>query len=187
MTALVVLTMIPAVFLTVKIVHQSVLDNNVNRFIKAELQQRGTQIISNIIDKDSLRLRVVAVGKEISEAHQQKAKDRMEFYGLKGYQLRVIQGMHSDSLMMLNNELTDIPAAAYYVSQTMEELDQVKGQAYVTSAITLGGVFSNLISGVILDHLGIKFMLVTGTTVCAVGVVIAYIAMNKLPHHTTGN
>ena len=80
-----------------------------------------------------------------------------------------------------------IPAAAYYVSQTMEELDQVKGQAYVTSAITLGGVFSNLISGVILDHLGIKLMLVTGTTVCAVGVVIAYIAMNKLPHHTTGN
>ena len=41
-----------------------------------------------------------------------------------------------------------IPAAAYYVSQNMEELDQVKGQAYITSAITIGGVFSNLISGV---------------------------------------
>lgn len=106
MTVLVVLTMIPAIFLTVKIVHQSVLDNNVNRFIKAELQQRGTQIISNSIDKDSLRLRVVAVGKEISEAHQQKAKDRMEFYGLQGYQLRVIQGMQSDSLMQLNSELS---------------------------------------------------------------------------------
>jgi hypothetical protein len=30
----------------------------------------------------------------------------MEFYGLKGYQLRVIQGVHSDSLMLLNSELT---------------------------------------------------------------------------------
>ena len=78
-----------------------------------------------------------------------------------------------------------IPAAAYYVSNTMEELDQVKGQAYVTSAITLGGVFSNLLSGVILDHLGISVMLITGTAVCAVGVIIAYIAMNKLPHHVT--
>ena len=106
MTALVVLTMIPAVFLTVKIVNQSVLDNNVNRFIKAELQQRGTHIISNSIDQDSLRLRVVAVGKEITEAHQQKAKGRMEFYGLKGYQLRVIQGAHSDSLMQLHSKLT---------------------------------------------------------------------------------
>ena len=105
-TALVVLTMIPAVFLTVKIVQQSVLDNNVNRFIKAELQQRGTQIISNNVDKDSLRLRVVAVGKEITDAHQLKAKNRMEFYGLKGYQLRVIQGSYSDSLMSLNSELT---------------------------------------------------------------------------------
>ena len=58
-----------------------------------------------------------------------------------------------------------IPAAAYYVSETMDELDQVKGQAYVTSAITIGGVFSNLISGVILDHFGIRPMLLTGTVV----------------------
>lgn len=77
-----------------------------------------------------------------------------------------------------------VPAAAYYVSETMEELDQVKGQAYITSAITIGGVFSNLISGVILDNLGINPMLLTGTTVCGLGVVIAFIAMKKLPHNT---
>ena len=76
-----------------------------------------------------------------------------------------------------------IPAAAYYVSNTMDELDQVKGQAYVTSAITVGGVFSNLISGVILDNLGIKAMLGTGCVVCAVGVIIGFTAMNRLPHH----
>ena len=72
-----------------------------------------------------------------------------------------------------------IPAAAYYVSENMSELDQVKGQAYVTSAITLGGVFSNLISGVILDNLGIKIMLLTGTIVCFVGVIIGYRAMRE--------
>ncbi|MBR6295066.1 MAG: MFS transporter [Treponema sp.] len=72
-----------------------------------------------------------------------------------------------------------IPAAAYYVSQNMEELDQVKGQAYITSAITLGGVFSNLISGVILDHFGIMPMLLTGTVVCGVGVLIAFFAMRN--------
>lgn len=77
-----------------------------------------------------------------------------------------------------------VPAAAYYVSETMEELDQVKGQAYITSAITIGGVFSNLISGVILDNLGINPMLLTGTTVCGLGVVIAFIAMKKLSHNT---
>ncbi len=76
-----------------------------------------------------------------------------------------------------------IPAAAYYVSQTMDELDQVKGQAYVTSMITVGGVFSNLVSGVILDHYGIRPMLITGTAVCALGVLIAFLAMLRLPHY----
>ena len=78
-----------------------------------------------------------------------------------------------------------IPAGAYYVSNTMEELDQVKGQAFITSAITIGGVFSNLISGVILDHLGIKTMLITGSAVCFIGVLIAIIAMHRLPHHNS--
>ena len=69
-----------------------------------------------------------------------------------------------------------IPASAYYVSSHMSELDQVKGQAFVTSAITVGGVFSNLISGVILDHFGIREMLITGTVVCGIGVVIVFMA-----------
>ena len=133
MSALVVLTMIPAIFLTVNIIRQSVLDNNVNRFIKAELQQRGTHIISNSIDKDSLRLRVVAVGKEITEGHQQKAISRMEFYGLKGYQLRVIQGVHSDeSQMMLNSKLTAMTtnreSDRQHLMQLAAQMSELKNQ-----------------------------------------------------------
>jgi len=106
MMTFVVATMIPAVFMTVHIVRQSMFDNNVARFVKAELTQRGTQIISNNVDKDSLILRVVAVGKEIKEARYKEAQGRMEFYGLGNYQLRIIQGTQSDSLMLLNNELS---------------------------------------------------------------------------------
>ena len=72
-----------------------------------------------------------------------------------------------------------IPAGAYYVSHTMAENDQVKGQAYVTSAITIGGVFSNLISGIILDNLGMRPMLITGTAVCFVGVLISFAALRS--------
>ncbi len=72
-----------------------------------------------------------------------------------------------------------IPASAYYVSLVMSESDQVKGQAYVTSAITVGGVFSNMLSGVILDHLGMKPMLITGSVVCFVGVLTAFAALKK--------
>ena len=104
--ALVVATMIPAAYMTVHIVRQSMIHNSVNRFVKAELTQRGTQIISNSVDKDSLRLRIVAVGKEITEAKQKEAQRRMAFYGLGNYQLRIIQGTQSDSLMLLNSELS---------------------------------------------------------------------------------
>ncbi len=75
-----------------------------------------------------------------------------------------------------------VPASAYYVSTHMEEFDQVKGQAYINSAITVGGVFSNLISGVILDNLGIRIMLIVGSAVCAIGVVIAFVAMTRKEH-----
>lgn len=106
MMILVIVTMLPAAYMTTQIVRQSVFNNNMNRFIKTELQQRGTQIISSSVDKDSLIMRVVAVGREISEAKQQEAQKRMEFYGMSGYNLRVIQGAQSDSLILLNNELT---------------------------------------------------------------------------------
>ncbi len=72
-----------------------------------------------------------------------------------------------------------IPASAYYVSTYMADYDQVKGQAYITSAITIGGVFSNLASGVILDNLGMKPMLITGSAVCFAGVLISFAAERK--------
>ena len=72
-----------------------------------------------------------------------------------------------------------IPAAAYYVSETMSEHDQVKGQAFITTAITIGGIFSNFVSGRILDRLGVRPMLMTGAAVCFAGVIIAFIAMRK--------
>ena len=128
MMALVVATMIPAAWMTVHIVRQSMFDNNVNRFVKAELTQRGTQIISNSVDKDSLRLRIVAVGKEITEAKQKEAQGRMAFYGLGNYQLRIIQGTQSDSLMLLNNELSAMTTSRESERHKMVELSSQVNQ-----------------------------------------------------------
>lgn len=66
-----------------------------------------------------------------------------------------------------------IPASAYYVNKIMDEYDQVKGQAYISSAITVGGVFSNLFSGKAIDKFGVPTTLIIGCVVCAVGVLIA--------------
>ncbi|MBR1909456.1 MAG: MFS transporter [Lachnospiraceae bacterium] len=70
-----------------------------------------------------------------------------------------------------------IPASAYYVSQNISETDQVKGQAFVTSCFTLSGVFSSLLCGVILDHMGVKAMLVIGLIVSVAGAALLTRAM----------
>ena len=104
--AIVVVTMLPATYMTVRIVHESIFDHNLRQFIKQELNQRGTQIISNTVERDSLKLRVVAVGREISETKREEAERHLPQYGMEGYRLRIIQGSQSDSLLSLNGQLS---------------------------------------------------------------------------------
>lgn len=106
--AIVILTMLPATYMTVNIIRESVLDNNAHKFVRNELYFTGTQIISQSLDIDAHTLNVVAVGKEISAETIRIARQRMSQYQLGKYKLNVIQGSQSDSLLMLNKEINQI-------------------------------------------------------------------------------
>ena len=99
--SIVLLTMIPAAFLTVNIVKENVLENSKNHFVKAEIEQPGTQILSSQAQGDTLR--VVAVGKEISEARIEEARSRLHFYGLEEMELMVIQAENAENLVMASS------------------------------------------------------------------------------------
>lgn len=73
-----------------------------------------------------------------------------------------------------------IPGGAYLAEMAMEKSDKTKGQAYVNCAITLGGVFSALVCGRLLDVLGVKAMLSVSTAVGAIGTVLVIIALKNL-------
>lgn len=70
-----------------------------------------------------------------------------------------------------------IPANAYYATEVMKKNDQVKGQAYSSAAITLGGTFSGLVCGRIIDASGTKTMLLVASAVALAGVIIAMISV----------
>lgn len=72
-----------------------------------------------------------------------------------------------------------IPAVAYYADEVMNNSDKVKGQAYANVAVVVGGIFSSLLCGKILDSFGIKAMIATGCIVCAIGTVLFFIALNE--------
>lgn len=101
---IVVLTMLPAAYMTVQIIRQSVLENNSNRFVRNELAFKGTQIISQKFDDKHKTLNIVAVGKIISKEEIAKAEKMLESYNLEDYKLHIIQGLQSDSLLLANQQ-----------------------------------------------------------------------------------
>jgi uncharacterized hydrophobic protein (TIGR00271 family) len=89
-TVVVVVAMIPAAVMTVDIVKKDILARNIKAFVDNELAQSGTQIIDHRAEHDTLR--VVAVGRSISDAEIAAAQASMAAYKLKGLTLSVIQG-----------------------------------------------------------------------------------------------
>lgn len=120
--AIAIVTMLPATVMTWGIVRRSIYDNNVGRFLKTELSQHGTQIISSSLDDKTNVLNVVAVGKEIGDSLERSAQKRMEQYGLGQYKLNIIQGVQSDSALMLSQKLTQITTAKSTEHQKLVEM-----------------------------------------------------------------
>ena len=105
LTVIVVATILPALLMTISIIRTSIFENNLRHFIADELAQTGTQILSSGTDAATKELRIVAVGRTITDVQQRAASAHMAQYGLGGYKLSVIQGGASDSLLALSSQL----------------------------------------------------------------------------------
>ncbi len=121
---IVILTMLPAAYMTTNIIRESIFQSNVQSFIKEELSFRGTQIISHTADEDSHTLKIVAVGKEITNSMIDKAQKSLGNYRLNGYKLLVIQGVQSDSILSLNDKLNNLANNHPNSSQQLLEQSQ---------------------------------------------------------------
>lgn len=100
---IVVVTMLPAVYMTIQIIRQSVFENHVKQFVKQELNQPGTRILSEHADRETKTLDVVALGAALPKEMIEAARQRLADYQLADYQLNVIQGAQSDSLLLARN------------------------------------------------------------------------------------
>lgn len=97
---IVVVTMLPAVYMTTQIIRRSVLENHVKQFVQHELNQPGTRILSEQADRETKTLNVVALGAALPNEMIEAARQRLADYQLADYQLNVIQGAQSDSLLL---------------------------------------------------------------------------------------
>ena len=102
--SIIIITILPASYMTWNIIKQSVFENNIEKFITKELSYNGTNILSHEYDLQTKTLHVVAVGNPIPADTIAKAQKTMTDYKLEGYKLKVIQGTNSDSLLILQNK-----------------------------------------------------------------------------------
>ena len=100
---IVVVTMLPAVYMTTQIIRQSVFENHVKQFVKQELNHPGTRILSEQADRETKTLDVVALGAALPNEMIEAARQRLADYQLADYQLNVIQGAQYDSLLLARN------------------------------------------------------------------------------------
>lgn len=106
--AIAILTMIPAGYMTVRMMRTSLFDKQLNNFVQHNLNWKGTQVISQHLYGDSV-LQIVALGKEVTSEQKKKAqKELNEHSRLKHLKLAVIQGNESADLASEKGNLLTI-------------------------------------------------------------------------------
>ncbi len=70
-----------------------------------------------------------------------------------------------------------VPASVRYVDEVVTKHNAVKGQAFVTSMMTLGSIFASYIGGLLLDSSTPHFTLLVGVIVSAAGTLIMLCAI----------
>ena len=89
----------------------------------------------------------------------------------------VVIGLHA---LQMPSYAVFLPASIYYVNAIMQKKDAVKGQAYVTIAITIGGIFSSLIGGHIIDQFGFNTLMFLGMIMSIIGSVLMIVATDNV-------
>lgn len=117
-SAVVIVTLLPAAFMTVNIVSQEVQRREIGKFVEKELQQSGTQILSAAPQHDTLR--VVAVGRVISDDELADARNRMGYYKMKVKELSVIQATGAEAAAAVSSELTSLYAQLAAANSQLE-------------------------------------------------------------------
>lgn len=124
---IVVLTMLPASYMTWLIIRQSIANNNLRKFVRTELAFKGTQILSNTIDENDKILNILALGKTIPNSAIKQAASKLGEYQLGGYRLNIIQGEQSDSLLRTNKEISNpVMSGEAQNQKTIEQSQQIR-------------------------------------------------------------
>ncbi len=143
---IVVVTMSPAVYLTVNIFRTTFYENSANLFINRELNFPNSQVLSRKIAFDKKEIKVVLIGEEVPETVIEMAKARMpEYKPLKNSSLLVLQNSNENidltslrSMLMedlYKNTEQQIIEQQNKINALQQDLAHYKGAVELSNAI----------------------------------------------------
>lgn len=83
--------------------------------------------------------------------------------------------LYAAHVMQLLGFAIFIPASVFYINRIMPANDRIKGQAFMTTTITLGGVLGSLLGGSLITALSVPGMLLIATIISVFGTVLTII------------
>ena len=149
MMIIVTCTIIPSLYLTYRVLRNTVFDEQVKSFVNKELDFPNTQVLSRTVAVDTAgrkALNVVLLGDEVPDMMIETARARMRDYGLGGIGLNIQQGFGSDvdinelkSVLMKdlykNNEEL-IQAQAVQIDSLKHTVDRYRRASHLALSLT---------------------------------------------------
>ena len=149
MMVIVTCTIIPSLYLTYRVLRNTVFDEQVRSFVNKELDFPNTQVLSRTVAVDTAgrkALNVVLLGDEVPDMMIEAARARMRDYGLGGIGLNIQQGFGSDvdinelkSVLMKdlykNNEEL-IQAQAVQIDSLKHTVDRYRRASHLALSLT---------------------------------------------------
>lgn len=149
MMIIVTCTIIPSLYLTYRVLRNTVFDEQVRSFVNKELDFPNTQVLSRTVAVDTAgrkALNVVLLGDEVPDMMIETARARMRDYGLGGIGLNIQQGFGSDvdinelkavlmkDLYKNNEEL--IQAQAMQIDSLKHTVDRYRRASHLALSLT---------------------------------------------------
>ncbi len=120
----VVVTMIPAVYLTWNILRETIYRNEASNFINEQLDFEGTDILSKEVDPKKRTIQVTLIGAEVPEKTIAAARAHLDNYKLNGTHLTIRQGFGGETMDV--NDIRNMVMQDFYKSSQLQIDEQRK-------------------------------------------------------------
>ena len=117
-----IITVIPSILIGGMTVYNSVMDSNIDRYLKSQFVFSDTQLVQSSADKLEKKISVSLVGQPVSQEAIELLRKELTNYGLEGYTLHVTQ--NSVSTELENSDRVTIALQENTISALQKKLEE---------------------------------------------------------------